>query len=137
MRNFKLTLPACLVLSALLGMGAMLATYAKTLPYARPHGSSAASAAQDQSQCCFIAVDVLKASAAIRPGMTRGEVELHFRQDGGTQVRDMTRYVFRDCDYIMVDIHFNLAAPTDRAALSPNDLVKRVSKPYLAYPRID
>ena len=134
MRKFKLTVSTLLVLPTLLGTGAMLAPRSEVLHYARP---SVESGGEDQSKCCSVALEALKASAAIRPRMTRGEVEQHFRPDGGTQVRDATRYVFRDCEYIMIDIHFNLAAPTDRIGDSPNDLVKNASKPYLAYPRMD
>lgn len=93
--------------------------------------------AGDQSNCCSLTQEALKASGSIKSGMTRHEVELNFRPDGGVQVRDVTRYVYRGCVYIRVDIHFKLAKPTDAIKGSPDDIVTKVSTPYLAYPTID
>jgi hypothetical protein len=69
--------------------------------------------------------------------MTRREVEKHFKLDGGMQVRQETRYMYLGCYYIRVDVEFDLAAPTGRVEDSPNDVVSRVSRPYVAYPTMD
>ena len=137
MRTFTLAVFTPLALAICLGTGAMLAAHSNLSRYSRPGEPFVTSQSEDQSKCCSVALEALEASAAIRPGMTRGEVELHFRPDGGTQVRDVTRYVSRDCQYIMIDVHFKLVPPTDRIGDSPRDLVTELSRPYLAYPRMD
>lgn len=105
---------------------------AATLTGAGPRTQS-----ETQSNCCTMVREALKAAGDIRAGMSRHEVESHFRLDGGAHVRDDARYVYRDCAYIIVDIHFKLAAPVDSPKESPDDVVTKVSKPYLAYPTID
>jgi hypothetical protein len=99
---------------------------------ARPRPQS-----ESGSNCCTMAREALKATKDIRIGMTRRQVESHFRLDGGAQVRDNTRYVYRDCAYIQVDINFKIAAPVNSPDASPGDVVTKVSEPYLAYPTID
>jgi hypothetical protein len=92
---------------------------------------------ENRSPCCDMAQEALRASGSIKAGMTRRELERHWRIDGGVQFRDETRYVFPKCGHIRVDVSFKLAAPTDQIENSPDDTVTRVSKPYLAYPTMD
>ena len=95
-----------------------------------PHG-------EDPSNCCQLVQDAQQASQRIKPGETRRQLEADFREDGGAQVRDETRYIYRRCRYIRVDVDFKLAPPEDSPADSPDDTVVKVSKPYLAYPTMD
>jgi len=89
------------------------------------------------SNCCQLVQDALQASQRIKSGETRRQLEADFREDGGAQVRDETRYIYRRCRYIRVDVDFKLAPPEDSPADSPDDTVVKVSKPYLAYPTMD
>jgi hypothetical protein len=95
------------------------------------------SVAEDQSKCCGLPREALKVSGEIKSGMIRRQVELNFRSDGGMQVRDVTRYVYRSCDYIRVDVHFKLAKPVNSIKELPDDIVTEVSTPYLAHPTMD
>lgn len=84
---------------------------------------------------CSVAKSALEAARQIKPGMTRGDVESHFYVDGGAQIPDATRYVYRGCQYIRVDVSFKL--PPSATEFSPNDIVIEASRPYLAYPTMD
>jgi hypothetical protein len=76
-------------------------------------------------------------SLQIKTGMTRREVEKQFEDDGGIQAREQTRYVSKKCPYIQVEIHFKLIASNNSLDFSPDDIVAKVSKPYLAYLAVD
>jgi len=73
----------------------------------------------------------------IKAGMTRREVQKQFKEDGGIQVRGQTRYVYKKCAYVQVEITFKLAEPGKPVESSPDDIVTKVSKPYLAYTTMD
>jgi hypothetical protein len=73
----------------------------------------------------------------IKVGMTRREVEKQFKEDGGMQVRGQTRYVYKKCAYVQVEISFKLADSRKTVESSPDDIVTKVSKPYLAYMAVD
>jgi hypothetical protein len=100
-------------------------------------GAGPSPGGEGQSKCCQLVQDALQASRRIKIGETRRQLETDFREDGGAQVRDQTRYMYRRCSYIRVDVDFKLAAPVDSPADSPDDTVVKVSRPYLAYPTMD
>jgi hypothetical protein len=92
----------------------------------------------DNSQAsCQIVRQALEETRRIKGGMTRREVEKYFTQDGGLQTREETRYLYRRCDYIKVDIEFKPSASVDRVVYSPDDIVIQVSRPYLDNPNAD
>jgi outer membrane protein assembly factor BamE (lipoprotein component of BamABCDE complex) len=76
---------------------------------------------------------------SIKPGMTRREVEKRLRQDGGPSIGLDSRFVHSDCPYFKVDIEFVMktdnSLPT--GPVSPDDLVSKVSIPYLQNPVMD
>jgi hypothetical protein len=77
---------------------------------------------------------------AIKPGMTRAEVERRFQLDGGLQSASPVRFVHTNCPYFKADVEFEIhrdAADHNRAIERKDDKVIRVSKPYLARPFID
>lgn len=76
-------------------------------------------------------------SLKIKPGMTRQEVEKLFEEDGGATTRGQTRYLYKPCMYIQIEITFKLATPRNSLDPSPNDTVIKASEPYLAYPTMD
>jgi hypothetical protein len=91
-----------------------------------------------QSADAFRSVkDVMELVTSIRAGDTRASIEANFRPDGGFQARMSTRYIFKKCDCIKIDVDFSgdrSLSPTD---LAPSDTVVHVSKPYLEYPFAD
>jgi len=91
----------------------------------------------NQSECCQMVQEALGKSREIKPGATRREVEKNWTIDGGVHIRDEARYNYSKCEYIKVDIDFKRVAPTDQIEDSPDDLVTKVSKPFLAYPAAD
>ena len=74
---------------------------------------------------------------AIRPGMTRQQVEEKFLMDGGLRGAGLVRFIHPDCYYFKVDVTFSFernAADQNRAIRSPTDVVVEVSRPYVDYP---
>ena len=88
-------------------------------------------------ECCSIVVAALDAVSHIHAGMSRAEVEKLFVVDGGLIFRDKTRYSFRDCRSIKVEITFDRDKQVSGVIGSPTDTVKAVDRPYLEYPLAD
>jgi len=88
-------------------------------------------------ECCEEIKQALDDSLAIKPGAARQEVEKLFEVDGGANTRPHTRYTYRKCIYVHLDLDFKLAPPSSSLDLSPKDTVIKTSKPYLAYPTVD
>jgi hypothetical protein len=82
----------------------------------------------------------LKDFAAIKPGMTRRQVEDEFPKDGGVSCLITGRFVHPTCRYFKIDVEFNCkrdAADQNRAIQSGDDPVVHVSKPYIEWPYAD
>lgn len=88
-------------------------------------------------ECCSIVVAALEAVSRIHAGMSRAEVEKAFVVDGGLIIRDKTRYSFRNCHSIKVEITFDRNRLVPGVLGSPNDTVKSIDQPYLQYPIAD
>lgn len=88
-------------------------------------------------ECCSVVVVALEAVSRIHPGMSRAEVERVFVVDGGLITRDKTRYRFRDCQSIKVEITFDRDKQASGVIGSPTDTLKAVDRPYLEYPIAD
>jgi hypothetical protein len=92
----------------------------------------------DKSQTsCDLIRQALEEASRIKSGMTRREVEKHFKPDGGLQARQETRYLYSKCNYIRIDIDFKVEPPSDRTESSPYDIVVKVLTPYLDNPTAD
>ncbi len=115
----------------------LLLLMASTLAVSPQAGSRRDIGDKSSASSCEVVERALQETRSIKSGMTRREVEKHFKLDGGVQVRHETRYMYLGCHYIRVDVEFDLAAPTDRVEDSPNDVVTRVLRPYVAYPTMD
>ena len=88
------------------------------------------------AQCCSVVSQALEAVGRIHKGATRAEVEREFVADGGLFSREKTRYSFRLCPSIKVDVSFapGKEADGDFVSGSPGDTVTSVTKPYVEYP---
>jgi hypothetical protein len=85
---------------------------------------------------CALMEAALKAVQNLSPGSPRAKVELDFRPDGGLQpFQGPTRYVFKKCPLVKVDIEFT-HFDGEQDGL-PSDQIINVSRPYLEYPAYD
>ena len=75
----------------------------------------------------------MQQTGQIRVGMKRRDVEKDFDVDGGMQFRSETRYMYPKCHDIRIDVDFQPAPRTDPLEFSPDDIVTKVSRPYLAF----
>ena len=97
-------------------------------------GSNAVPKAATPNSDCRLVVQAIEATNRLKPGMLRAEVEKDFREDGGLFFRETGRYTFRTCGYIKIDVEFSLEGGKGTPTPSPNDRIKKVSRPYLEYP---
>jgi hypothetical protein len=85
---------------------------------------------QSQDSGCEVVVQALKDSQEIKNGNVRWEVERKFERDGGGQFPTSTRYVYKQCHYLHLDVEFDPKAVPGRL-FSPEDVVARTSKLYV------
>jgi hypothetical protein len=85
---------------------------------------------------CRLLEQALADYAQVKPGSSRGELERYFSRDGGLQTPGSTRYVYPRCEYLHVDLEFELAEP-EHIAFSAEDKVTRISRLYVEYPAKD
>jgi hypothetical protein len=89
-------------------------------------------AAPDQ---CAVVESAFKDARNIRPGSTRADVERAFVADGGLTFPSPTRYVYRKCEFLKLDVEFQI--DPNGKGFSPSDVVTGVSKLYVDYPHRD
>lgn len=87
--------------------------------------------AQDSTSCPVIQ-QALSDYQHVKVGVTRGEVEKYFAQDGGAQFPSSTRYVYPKCRFLHVDVEFEAKGPAGRL-FSSDDTVTKTSKLYVDY----
>jgi hypothetical protein len=87
---------------------------------------------------------VINKTSKIKPGMTRADLLTAFEGDGGIATGLRRTYILRDCPYIKVDVEFETVGRPARNSAgqvtsveNDNDLIKQISKPYLAWPVMD
>ena len=85
--------------------------------------------AEDSCKC---ATEVLEAVGKLKPGETRAALDTVFEEEGGWQVAADTRYVYKKCPYIKINVEFAGHEINKRSPL-PTDKIVKVSKPYLDY----
>lgn len=92
----------------------------------------------EQRTCsCSVIERALKDAQSVKLGMMRKDVEAHnFVVSGGMVVRDRTAYVYKDCEYIKLEIEFN-PDPAVARDFSPKDVITNISKLTLDYPVMD
>jgi hypothetical protein len=72
--------------------------------------------------------------------MTRGEIQKKFPMDGGIQGVSLIRFTHPECGYFKIDVGFDFKHnenDQNRAIISPDDKVTKVSKPYIEVPVMD
>ena len=87
---------------------------------------------QGQDSSCVVIQQALTDCQRIKVGITRGEVEKYFAQEGGAQLPPNTRYVYPKCRYLHVDVEFTPKGPPEHL-FSREDIVMTVSKLYVEY----
>ena len=85
---------------------------------------------------CAAIRDALKEIGELKPGDSRAQLERSFELDGGLNSRTNTRYVFKKCQYIKVEVEFPTTG-NGTAAFSPTDKIVKVSRLYLENPVYD
>jgi hypothetical protein len=68
--------------------------------------------------------------------MLRRDAEQYFVLDGGMNFRGQTRYVYKKCEFIQVEITFE-EDPDVRNDFSQKDKIASLSKLFLAFPSKD
>ena len=86
----------------------------------------------------------LKEIQKIKVGMTRADLLKVFTTEGGLSTGLTRTYVYRECPYIKVDVEFEPVGRPARNAEgrvtlveSGEDVIRTISKPYLAWMVID
>jgi len=85
---------------------------------------------------CSIALSALQDIGKLKQGMSRKDVEANFELDGGWQPRGQSRYIYKNCKYIKINIDFLLDS-TVKKNFSPKDTIQTVSEPFIQYPVMD
>ena len=80
-----------------------------------------------------VITEALRAAGDLKVGDTRACVERSFELEGGLQIREKSRYVFKNCGYIKIDVEFSKKGDALPAGFPFTDIVVHVSKPYLEY----
>jgi len=84
----------------------------------------------------------LKQMQTVKVGMTRADLLKVFTTEGGLSTRLWRTYVYKQCPYFKVDVEFRAAGTRDKngrpsADESDNDVITKISKPYLAWTIVD
>jgi hypothetical protein len=74
---------------------------------------------------------ILERMETIKPGMTRKTLLTVFTTEGGLSTRTQRTYVSQQCPYFKVDVEFKPAAREEQ------DVILKVSRPYLQFSVID
>jgi hypothetical protein len=103
----------------------------------------AQSSQRTQGQTEWIA-NSLKEIQKIKIGMTRADLLKVFTTEGGLSTGLNRTYVYRECRYIKVAVEFEPVGRPARDAAgrvtlkeAGQDVIKKISKPYLEWPVID
>lgn len=81
----------------------------------------------------------LRQIGKIRPGMRRKDLLTTFTNEGGIHHQTQRTYVYIECPYIKVDVHFKAAGGRNDLGIDehPNDIIESISQPYLAWSVVD
>jgi hypothetical protein len=81
----------------------------------------------------------LRQIGKIEPGMRRKDLLKTFTTEGGLSFRTQQTYVYIECPYIKMDVHFKAVDGGDEAGTNEhlNDIIESISQPYLAWSVMD
>jgi hypothetical protein len=86
---------------------------------------------------CGVVLQALKDAQNLKVGMARADIENHgFAVGGGMAFRDHTIYEYKGCNYIKVEINFNID-PAVSGPASPKDKISKISGLEIDYPAKD
>jgi hypothetical protein len=85
---------------------------------------------------CSVAQQALDDLQHVKVGMPRSELEKYFVVAGGMTLRSTTRYEYRRCDYLEIEVDFSLD-PAIGSNYSPNDTITSISRLFVTYPAKD
>ena len=83
---------------------------------------------------CALVERAFSAYQNIKVGMKRSDVEKDFIYDGGIQFRNHGRFAYRSCQYIKVDVDFEIKGDSRNIAGSPEDTVEAIPRLYIEPP---
>ena len=86
---------------------------------------------------CRVIEDALKRIDDLKPGDLRAKLEQSFELDGGLQFPARSRYVFKTCRYIKVEVELSSEGIQARTDFLPSDKIVKISRPYLEHPVYD
>jgi len=94
--------------------------------------------AQSRPGCsaCGEIAQALEDFLHLKAGMTRRDAERYFALDGGMNWRGQTRYVYKKCDFVRVEIIF-AEDPSVQNNFSQKDKITSLSKLFLEFPSKD
>ncbi|QHN04758.1 carboxypeptidase regulatory-like domain-containing protein [Granulicella sp. WH15] len=101
-----------------------------------PYGHALAPRQQLSIDSSFVqsVSEALRATEAIKPGMSRRALLTAFTEEGGLSSRTRRTYVSKACPYLKVDVDFNWSHTSDNeTAEMDDDKVANISTPYLQY----
>jgi hypothetical protein len=81
---------------------------------------------------------VLRQIGQIRPGMKRKDLLTVFTTEGGVSTRTQKTYVYKECPYIKVTVHFKaLEGESSTLDEDLDDIIESLSQPFLAGITVD
>ena len=81
---------------------------------------------------------VLRDIEKIRPGMKRKDLLTVFTPEGGLSTRTQRTYVYKDCPYVKVTVHFKTPERESSApGEDPNDVIESLAPPSPALSTTD
>lgn len=76
----------------------------------------------------------LREIEGVKVGMARAELAKVFTTEGGLSTRTQQRFVYRECPYIKVEVEFEAVGQSGNQTIrSPEDKIKKISKPFLEW----
>jgi hypothetical protein len=91
----------------------------------------------DAGSSCRPIVEALEAVQRVNTGMTRADLEKDFQLDGGISFPTQATYTYRKCRYVKIDVEFQRSKEATGVEEAPKDVITKISKAYLDYPRTD
>jgi len=85
--------------------------------------------------------EAIRDVSTVQVGMKRRDLLRVFTVEGGISTRLQRTYVYRRCPYVKVDVEFEEVARDAEGRVplpeSDEDVIKRISRPYLAWSVFD